>query len=133
MRYLIVLIVCGLTSCAVQPNRSLIGDFPTDFKETIKAHVLRTFYDPYSIRSASVTLPFEGHIFYQQGWIVCLEANSKNKLGGYTGLSRTAFLINSDKVLQSVVNPQFCNSPQITYRPWSELEQTTGQGGLTPK
>lgn len=112
-----------LAGCAIQPDRVAIGPFPSDFKEIIREHVLRTFFDPYSIRSASVTLPFEGHISFQQGWIVCLESNSKNKIGGYVGLQRTAFLINNDKVVQSIAKAHVCNTSQNTYRPWPELEQ----------
>jgi len=70
------------TGCAVTANPQAIGPFPDGYKEVIKAHILRTFYDPYSIRSALLSYPTEGHLFFRQGWIVCFQANAKNRMGG---------------------------------------------------
>lgn len=112
-----------LGGCAVTPNPEAIGPYPTDYKQTIKAHVLRTYFDPYSIRSVSVSQPIQGHLFFQQGWIACLESNAKNRMGGYIGLQRTAYLLNRGNVVQTMEKAPLCNDPQASYSPWPELEQ----------
>ena len=119
----ITVIVGLLAGCTVTPNPDAIGPYPADYKQTLKAHVLRTYFDPYSIRSVSVSEPIQGHLFFQQGWIVCLEANAKNKMGGYIGLQRTAYLINRDNVTQKMKNSPLCNDTKMIYSPWPELEQ----------
>ena len=64
-----------------QPNTSL-GPFPTDFKTTIRKHVLRSFFDPYSIRDASISEPVGSRTGEPDGWRLPETAKS----GGYTGL-----------------------------------------------
>ncbi len=118
-----VLMVALISGCAVTPNPEAIGPYPSDYKETIKAHILRTYFDPYSVRSASVSMPREGHLFFQQGWIVCLEANAKNRMGGYIGIKRTAYLINRRSVVQTMDNAPLCDNSNTYLYPWPELEQ----------
>lgn len=77
-----------------------------------------TFYDPYSIRSVSVSTPIEGHIFFQRGWITCLKANAKNRMGGYTGLQSTAYLIHQGEVINVQENSDLCEESQVIYYPW---------------
>lgn len=112
-----------LTGCAVTPNPDAIGPYPSDYKGNLKSHILRTFFDPYSIRSASVSQPIQGHIFFQQGWIVCLELNAKNRMGGYIGLQRTAYLLNRGNIVQTMEKAPLCNAAKLSYSPWPELEQ----------
>ena len=112
-----------LVSGCVTPDPDAIGPYPYDYKETIKAHVLRSYFDPYTIRNVSVSEPRQGHLLFQQGWIVCLEANAKNRMGGYTGLQRTAYLINRGKVVQTASQAALCDDARISYTPWPELER----------
>jgi len=112
-----------ISGCAVTPNPEAIGPYPSDYREIIKSHVLRTFFDPYSIRSASVSQPIQGHLLFQQGWIVCLEANAKNRMGAYIGVQRTAYLLNRGSVVQTMNKAPLCNNPQVNFAPWPELEQ----------
>jgi hypothetical protein len=120
---LVAIAVIGLMlGCAVKPDPDVIGPYPNGYENIIKNHVLKTYYDPYSIRSARLSYPNQGHILFQQGWIVCLEANSKNRMGGYTGLKRTGYLIRSGLVLQVAENAQLCNDPSVYYHDAPELE-----------
>lgn len=112
-----------LTGCAVTPNPDAIGPYPSDYKQALKTHILRTYFDPYSIRSASVAQPIQGHLFFQQGWIVCLELNAKNRMGGYIGLKRTAYLINRENVINSMEDAPLCNDTTLSYSSWPELEE----------
>lgn len=120
-----LLAVCGLilTGCAVTPNQNEIGPYPASYEKIVKTHILRTFFDPYSIRSASISEPVQGHLLFQQGYIVCVELNAKNRMGGYIGLQKTAYLLNRDTVVQTMTKAPLCNSPQLNFSPWPELEQ----------
>ena len=112
-----------VSGCAVTPNPEAIGPYPQDYKEILKTHILRTYFDPYSLRSVSVSQPIQGHLYFQQGWIVCLEVNAKNRMGGYIGLQRTAYLLNRGTVVQTMEEAQLCDNVQVSYSPWPELEQ----------
>ena len=117
--------------CAVTPNPEAMGPYPTHYKEVIKTHIQRSFFDPYSLRGVSISMPMQGHLFFQQGWIVCLEANAKNRMGGYIGLQRTAYLLNYDAVLQSMDKAPLCNNPQVSYTPWPEIEENAPASSKT--
>ena len=80
-------------------NSDTVGPYPDNYREIIKAHVLHTFFDPYSIRSASITGVGRGHLYFQPGWVVCLQCNAKNRLGGYVGIKKTAYLIYKGAVI----------------------------------
>ncbi len=113
-----------ISGCAVTPNPEAIGPYPDNYKDILKTYVLRNYFDPYSIRSASVSQPVQGHFFFQQGWIVCLELNAKNRMGGYIGLKRTAYLINRGVIIQTIEQPPLCDDPRLFfYSAWPELEQ----------
>ena len=119
-----------------QPNTSL-GPFPTDFKTTIRKHVLRSFFDPYSIRDASISEPVGSRTGEPDGWLVCLETNAKNRMGGYTGLSRTAYYVRLGGQVVGLETGDYGNyscsgrtltgTRTLTYSPWPELEQLQHQ------
>jgi hypothetical protein len=116
--YLGMLVVfAALTGCTVTPDQAAIGPYPTNYEQLVKEQVRQSFFDPYSIRDSRLSAPQQGHMFMQQGWIVCLEANAKNRMGGYTGLKRTAYLINGERIVNSWTDAPFCNSPQVNYQP----------------
>jgi len=116
LKTLTVILVCALLGACVTPNPQAIGPYPTDSEQIVREHVRQAFFDPYSIRDARITPPHEGQIFFQQGWIVCLEANAKNRMGGYTGLKRTAFLINNNRVVNMLADAPLCNSSELYYK-----------------
>ncbi len=96
-----------------------IGSYPTNYKNIIKAHIERSFFDPYSLRNVSITGPLKGPL----GWIVCLEANAKNRMGGYTGLQRTSFVINSGKVIDSLTLKPALLCHGMVFTRWPEMER----------
>ena len=130
--------IAMLAGCASldQPNMSL-GTFPADYKITIRKEVLRSFVDPYSIRSVSISAPIRSSMGEPNGWLVCLEANAKNRMGGYTGLSRTAYYIRSGgEVVGSETGSYgnyICSGKTLSgmrtlaYSLWPELEQLQNQ------
>ena len=113
-------LVFALFGC-VTPDRSQIGPFPSNYKEIIKQTILKSYYDPYSIRSAAISYPQTGHLFFQQGWIVCVEANAKNRLGGYVGLKQTAYLLHNGTIVGQMQAAPLCQ--QVSYQPWPALEK----------
>jgi hypothetical protein len=109
----------ALAGC-VTPNAEQIGPFPNNYKQAVEAYVKESFFDPYSMRDVALSAPQTGHLYFQQGWVVCLQANAKNRMGGYTGMKRTALLINNGKVQQSMPDAPFCQGVSVT--PWPEME-----------
>ncbi len=121
-RYLVSagLLAGVLAACAVKPDPQAIGPYPDDYRGVVKAYVEETFYDPYSMRNVALSNPQQGHVYFEQGWVVCLQANAKNRMGAYTGLKRTALLINRDRVINMMEEAPFCD--QVTLSPWPEME-----------
>ena len=123
--FVIGILVTGCAAPPSQDNLEDIGPYPyaADFKPVVMAHIRKTFVDPYSIRSASVSQAVRGHLEGQQGWLVCVEANAKNRVGGYVGLQRAAVLLKHGQVALSRPDSGVCNGPSWSYLPWPELEQ----------
>lgn len=118
-----MVVVTLLSGCAVTLNPDAVSPSPTNYRQTIKAYVFRTYFDPYSIRSAFISQPIYGYLSSRQGWIVCLESNAKNIMGSYIGIQRTAYLLDQDNEVYTMENAPLCDHSQITYFPWPELEQ----------
>ena len=93
---LIFLAACQSASQNVTSNRA--GPFPENYADLVREHVRTTFFDPYSIRDASLSKPELGRFMFSGGWVVCLRANAKNRLGGYTGVSDTVFFVNQGRI-----------------------------------
>jgi hypothetical protein len=113
-----------LTAYAVTPNPEAIGPYPADYRQIVKKHLQRTLFDPYSVRSASIAAPEQGHLYFRQGWLVCVELNAKNRMGGYVGLQRTAYLINRGGISHTMDTAPVCNAADLVYAPWPEIEQS---------
>ena len=109
-----------LAACVTTSDPKAVGPYPGDHRKTVKAHVEQAFFDPYSLRNVAISNPRIGHLFFQQGWIICFQANAKNRMGGYTGLQRTAYLIHNDRVVRTMQRAAFCN--QVHLVPWEEME-----------
>lgn len=75
-----------LTGCMVKPDQDQIGPYPYGYTETLKSYVKKHYFDPYSMRDVAHSTPIQGHLYFKQGWLVCIEANAKNRMGAYTGL-----------------------------------------------
>lgn len=109
----------SLYACAT-PDAQAIGPYPTNYKEIMKAYIVENYFDPYSMRTVAISAPRTGHLYFQQGWLVCFQANAKNRLGGYVGLTKTAYLINRGRVVTSMEDALLCD--QVSLIPWQEME-----------
>jgi hypothetical protein len=87
IRCLLFLIIFVLGACGSEMPREAVGQVPPDYKQIIVAAVRKHFYDPFSIRDAKVSSIFKGfNAMAYPRWSVCIEANAKSRVGGYTGL-----------------------------------------------
>lgn len=124
IRKFAVIIVCAamfLTGCAARISEVEAGPRPHNYKATLKAYIVQTFFDPYSMRSVAISEPVPGRMVFQEGWIVCLQANAKNRMGGYVGVQRTAYLFQGDQIVVAPgENAIACEGVPLS--PWPEME-----------
>lgn len=113
---------CSATAGTPPPNTEAAPS-PDTVKQAVRAHVRSSFFDPYSVRDAQISQPtWRGalQLGSGEGWTVCLRANAKNRMGGYTGLRDTALTIRGGKVVASLDDAQyFCR--EATYQPFPDL------------
>ncbi len=92
------------------------------------------------MRDAQIAAPKMGELYiegtlgiHETGWVVCFRANSKNRMGAYTGLRDTALLIRGDRVLVTRTNDdgadfslnKLCRDEK--YEPFPEIEEKPRQ------
>lgn len=95
---------------------------PADYRARVAAKVRETFFDPYSIRDASISDPIAGQAILGPVQTVCVRANAKNRMGGYTGLKETAFtFLNGNLSVDSEYAALTC--AKAAYGPFPEIEQ----------
>jgi hypothetical protein len=119
-----VLTGCSATASAPPPSAEPAPSQEI-IRQAIRSHVRASFFDPYSIRDAQISpATWQGalQLGSGEGWTVCLRANAKNRLGGYTGLRDTAMTIRGGKVVASLDDAQyFCRD--AAYAPFPDLTQ----------
>jgi len=119
----LLVVGCLLLSGCAGFNPEAAGPFPENWKEIVKSHIERTYFDPYSLRSVSVSTPHEGVWGPWSGYRVCLECNAKNRMGGYIGLNRQQIIIAQGSVIAATDGHLICNTPPYNnYTPWPEME-----------
>jgi hypothetical protein len=119
--------------CATTPPQASEPP-PANYREIIARHVRESFLDPYSIRDASIAPPKPGQlsrsdaIAVEQGYIVCFRANAKNRVGGYTGMKTTAFLVRGGAVVTSHTGDDHyevrTSCGGVAYESFREVEMT---------
>lgn len=75
--------------------------------------------DPYSVRDAEIS---NVATFRDGTQGVCVKANTRNRMGGYTGRQTLAVLFNNGVFLNSFPNHPLCMRPDVTWRGFPELE-----------
>jgi hypothetical protein len=118
----IAVIAAALAGCApaATPTVADPGPKPADYKASLRVYITTNFFDPYSLRDVAISKPVAGKMYDQSGWVVCLRLNAKNRMGGYAGLSDTAYLIRNDLVVGADSNADVCLTQPHT--PWPEIE-----------
>lgn len=103
---------------------------PANYRDQVTARVKRSFVDPYSIRDAAISRPFVQSAAFDgvtpiphSGWMVCIKANAKNRMGGYTGLTETGYMFKAGMIVDTDFKGHFCAAAAATYEPFPEIEQ----------
>ena len=110
-----------VTGCARDLSPEAVGPYPSDYKRIIADHIRQSYYDPYSLRDVRITTPkIGGNRMGISGWGVCVEANAKNRMGAYVGLTRTTYVINRGKVIYASELEENCQTHML--RAWPEME-----------
>jgi len=122
MKKLIALAALAMLSSCAQYNPEAAGQPPADHKAAVANYIKTTFFDPYSLRDVAISAPVPGIMFYQSGYVVCFQANAKNRMGGYTGVKRTAVLLRNDTVISYLNGDARCFTPEFAMQAWPEME-----------
>ena len=99
---------------------------PSNPRAAALGYARQSFFDPYSVRDASISQPFVipyGLAGQSQAYVVCVRANAKNRLGAYAGLQETLIVFEGDAIDASRSGSDVasaCRSAQ--YGPFPELE-----------
>lgn len=127
-----------LTACTTSdtaPASAAAEPAPTNYRAMVAASVRQNFFDPYSIRDASISQPLYASAVFdgitpipRRGWIVCVRANAKNRMGAYTGQQYSVMLFRGNEVELTLSGPSFrgqvdnhCRSG--SFSPFPEIEQ----------
>lgn len=122
-----LLALAGCLEVQPVPSSAVTVAPPSNPRGAALAYARQTFFDPYTVRDASISRPFVipyGFSGTEQVWVVCIRANAKNRMGGYTGLQNTliAFDGNSVDARRSGDDPgNACRSG--VFEPFPELER----------
>jgi hypothetical protein len=108
-------IVCyALLGGCTTPRGDLasIGPRPENYHAAVRTFVRSNFADPYTIRDAQISRPLPVSMFFDgitpiphSGWMVCLRANAKNRMGAYVGQHLTGILFQNGVVATSLSDP----------------------------
>jgi hypothetical protein len=132
-RLIVAVAVLMLSGCTAGKqtnyNKTILNTPPANYKEKIVAEAKDRLFDPYSVKSAAITQPtmqtiwrgvFGGAV---DGWLVCVEYNAKNRMGGYTGIAREGYFFREDGRFEILPNLRDCNQHQLAYIPFPDLEK----------
>jgi hypothetical protein len=128
------LFLAGCSTTSTPPADSNAGAPPTNYRAAAAAKAKQSFIDPYSVRDATISQPlyasaiFDGVTpFPRKGWIVCIRANAKNRLGGYTGQQYTLIAFKGDTADLVLSGPEYTGQLEShcspgTYSAFPEIE-----------
>lgn len=108
----------GATETPLLDSASL----PPNYRQIIVSKVKETFFDPYSIRDASISQPIAGRAALGPVATICVRSNAKNRMGGYTGLKATSYTFRAGAL--TVVDDQYAalTCDKATYEPFPEID-----------
>lgn len=124
----LALAACNQTAGVVASATTSDPPPPPNYRDQVQARVKKTFFDPYSIRDAAISQPFVQNAAFDgvtliphQGWMVCIRANAKNRMGGYIGLKETGYMFKAGQIVDADFNSSFCAGAQ--FEPFPEIEE----------
>ena len=123
--YVYVAIVALISGCATAPleNTDAIMATAVPPSRAIKTLIVNearnVMLDPYSVRDAEISYvgTFSDGV---QG--LCVKANAKNAMGGYTGRDTLGLSIKGGRIISSTKDNPLCFDPKLKWIPFPELE-----------
>jgi hypothetical protein len=129
--------LAGCSATTMAPSiEAKAGLPPANYREAAVAYAKANFFDPYSVRDASISQPlyaaavFDGvSMVPRKGWVVCLRGNAKNRMGGYAGLADTVLLFQGETIVLGLDGGPVAEQVSghcltAVYSPLPELEST---------
>lgn len=125
-----VLLFSILSACATRDSaeiKQLAGPYPANYRNISLQYLKKTLVDPYSVRDAEIAIPVARYSWVMTdpgpGWVVCWRANSKNRMGGYTGIEESRIFIRNGVAMYSDSGFAPYYNSTATYSAWPELEK----------
>ena len=117
MKRILIILMAGvlLSGCATMPTREQIANIDygspisIDYEQAIKQYCSNVLFDPYSavyefsspqqywLKEAPL---MGGRLL--SGYIVFVNINAKNRMGGYTGTKRWGFLFRDNSIIKAI-------------------------------
>jgi hypothetical protein len=127
MRKLILVAAAGaaLSGCVTQQDVDRVMASQRPPTASIKAAIVRDardyLIDPYSVRDAEISSVMDatpdGKLQF-----VCVKANAKNRMGGYTGRTTISVRLVGSNPVSTNPNATACAMPLLRWYPFKELE-----------
>ncbi|MBL0937164.1 MAG: hypothetical protein IBJ07_20690 [Rhizobiaceae bacterium] len=117
----LALVLAGCQSSAeLQSSIDQAAPAPASVKAAIVRDTRDFLVDPYSIRDAEISYM---QLNAQSGlhW-VCVKANAKNRMGGYTGRQAIEVWVRNGQLAGNLPNSPACNLPSLKWQAFPELE-----------
>ena len=92
------------------------GPRPENYVAIVSEAVRQSYFDPYSLRDTMIGMPVVGSYAFQNGWVVCFQANGKNRMGAYTGIRRTGYVIRNGAVVAAGEGLHRCLESDIVWQ-----------------
>lgn len=123
-----LIVAAFAAGCTSTPEPQYVGKpLSPEEKRATLAYVKEKFFDPYSIRSASIAPGTRAAPSGMSGRVVCYRLNAKNQYGAYTGMQTWGVAVKDGKAVgSSLLWPHglpgdfFC--PDAKWEPWPEAE-----------
>lgn len=124
LRKTLAVICCSsLGACMSPPNVEQAGPPPENYRAMVAQHLRTSLFDPYSVRDAAISSPRVHNSISGAKWNVCFRGNAKNRLGGYTGMRQTLFVIENGRIIASDDTYGATTCAGASYQPFPELVQ----------
>lgn len=132
VRIFAVIVAVGALAGCSGANQAIVGQpkepAPVEYRALTLAAAKATYFDPYSIRDAQISEPQwlgSWNIGEASGWVVCVRANAKNRMGAYIGIQDTAFMFRGGKMTGNLTDlpaggGYYCGS--AVFSAFTELE-----------
>lgn len=118
-------VTAALSSCVTQQDVDRVMASQRPPSAAVKANITRDarnyLLDPYSVRDAEISSVMDatpdGKLQF-----VCVRANTKNAMGGYTGRSTISVRLVGVNPVSTNPNAAACGMPLLRWYPFKELE-----------